>query len=266
MCRLVAYTGPPLPLAELVFGGTHSLYHQSWAPRELLSGSVNADGYGVAWYTGGSQGRTRQIGRIAETRPIWHDDELRATLAGIESDCAVAALRNSTPGIPVDRSGLLPLVSGQYTFALNGFVPDFRSRYMRSLRASLSDERYGQLAGASDSETLFLLALDALDRGVPMLDALVEVVERVRERVGEREAQLNMVLTDGTRVIAVRTGTASATNSLYVAERPPLAPDGVVLASEPTHPDAAVWTRIDHHASVVLEADGSYTVAPLAAP
>ena len=41
MCRLVAYTGGPASPAGLVFGGAHSLYEQSWAPQELLSGSVN---------------------------------------------------------------------------------------------------------------------------------------------------------------------------------------------------------------------------------
>ena len=41
MCRLVADTGGPVSPAGLVFGGAHSLYEQSWAPQELLSGSVN---------------------------------------------------------------------------------------------------------------------------------------------------------------------------------------------------------------------------------
>ena len=44
MCRLAAYLGAPLSPARLVFDGSHSLYEQSWAPRELLSGTLNADG------------------------------------------------------------------------------------------------------------------------------------------------------------------------------------------------------------------------------
>ena len=47
MCRLTAYAGEPLTADALVFGGTHSLLEQSYVPRELLHGHVNADGYGV---------------------------------------------------------------------------------------------------------------------------------------------------------------------------------------------------------------------------
>ena len=53
MCRLLAYAGAPLPADVPVFSGDHSLVRQSYAPREMLSGQVNADGHGVAWYRGG---------------------------------------------------------------------------------------------------------------------------------------------------------------------------------------------------------------------
>ncbi|NIP81163.1 MAG: class II glutamine amidotransferase, partial [Gemmatimonadetes bacterium] len=69
----------------------------------------------------------------------------------IASACVFAALSNGTPGIPVDRSGLLPLVFERWSFALNGFVPDFRRSHMRALRAGLPDELYADLRGSSDS-------------------------------------------------------------------------------------------------------------------
>src|SRR5690606_29322316 len=112
VCRLTAYLGEPVAASTLVFGGSHPLFRQSWAPRELLSGSVNADGYGVVWYaeaprvTGGNErsaspaaaagdadrnarsDRSLRPARIAETRPIWRDEEeLRATLGLIGSSC-----------------------------------------------------------------------------------------------------------------------------------------------------------------------------------
>ena len=250
MCRLVAYIGGPITLDRLVFGGAHSLYEQSWAPRELLSGAVNADGYGVAWF--GEEGAAR----IAEARPIWHDAELSTTLGRIESGCAVAALRNSTPGIPVDRSGLLPLLRDGWAFVLNGFVPDFRRSHMRALRTTLPDELYAELEGSSDSETLFLLALAELRGGASPRAALEAVVRTVVDRVGEEEAQLNMVLSDGTSLVAVRAGTPLVTNSLYLASRPPFAPDGWVLASEAPDP-GAVWEPVDGHAWIEVDADGS---------
>lgn len=250
MCRLVAYLGAPITPAHLVFSGEQSLYRQSWAPRELLTGSVNADGYGIVWYANG------RPARIAEARPIWYDPELEATLSAVSASCAIAALRNSTLGIPVDRSALLPLVLDQWTFVLNGFVPEFRQRHMRALRSGLPDELYAELRGASDSETLFLIAVAALREGASLVEALDATVRSVRERVGKKEAQLNMVLSDGERVAAVRASTVLVTNSLYVAKRPPFAPDGIVLASEP--PEAgACWEAVDGHSWIELSGDRS---------
>ena len=249
MCRLVAYLGQPVSPAHLVFDGAHSLYEQSLAPTELLSGSVNADGYGVVWYTEG------RPARIAEVRPIWYDDDLRSTLSVLSSECVIAALRNGTPGIPVDRTGLPPLVLGRWSFVLNGFVPDFRRSHMRALREALPDELYAELRGASDSETLSLLAMAAVREGASPREALEQVARTVHERVGkDTEAQLNMVLSDGERIAAVRSGTVLVTNSLYVAKRPPFAPDGVVLSSERLDP-GAVWEPVDGHSWIEIGAN-----------
>ncbi len=249
MCRMVAYVGGAISPAHVVFGGTHSLYEQSWAPRELLSGSVNADGYGVVWYAGG------RAARIAETRPIWHDSDLRSTLGAVESPCIVAALRNGTPDIPMDRSGSPPLLLGAFSFVLNGFVPDFCDRHMRTLRHHLPDELYAQLRGSSDSETLFLIAVAAISDGASMSEALARTVQIVRESVGTSEAQLNMLMSDGHSLAAVRASTVLLTNSLYVAKRPPFAPDGVVLASEAPE-EGAAWAPVDGHSWLEVTEDG----------
>ena len=251
MCRMVAYLGDGTTLSPLVFGGDHPLHRQSWAPRELLMGSVNADGYGVAWYAADGA-----LARIAEVRPIWYDPELETTLSVLVSGCVVAALRNSTPGIPVDRGGLLPLVQEGWAFVLNGFVPDFRTRHMRALRGELPDDLYGALEGTSDSETLFFLVLREMRDGATPLDALRATVDRVYERVGAEEAHLTMLLTDGARLVAVRSSNVEATNSLYVVERPAFAPGGVVLASEPTHPDER-WRPVPVHGWIEVARDGT---------
>jgi predicted glutamine amidotransferase len=62
---------------------------------------------------------------------------------------------------------------------------------------------------------------------------------------------MNMVLSDGERIAAVRTGTALVTNSLYFAKRPPFAPEGVVLASERLDP-GAVWEPVDGHSWIEI--------------
>src|SRR5215210_2408447 len=50
MCRMVGYLGgASAPLSSVVLDGEHSLLVQSYAPQEMMSGVVNADGFGVGW-------------------------------------------------------------------------------------------------------------------------------------------------------------------------------------------------------------------------
>jgi predicted glutamine amidotransferase len=165
--------------------------------------------------------------------------------------------------MPVDRSGLLPLVLGSWSFVLNGFVPDFHADHMRALRAELPDDLYSELRGSSDSETLFLMTIAEIRKGKALAQALEATALRVKASVGTSEAQLNMVISDGTRAAAVRTSTTYETNSLYLAKHPPFAPRGVVLASEPPDTDDS-WTPVGPHTSLTIEEDGSVHSAPVA--
>jgi len=49
MCRLAAYLGTEITLSQFLQEPEHSLIKQSWAPKEMQDGTVNADGYGFAW-------------------------------------------------------------------------------------------------------------------------------------------------------------------------------------------------------------------------
>lgn len=250
MCRWVGYVGADAPLAPLVFGGDQSLLRQSWAPRELLSGSVNADGWGVVWW---AEGAPR---RLAGSRPLWQEEGLQDVLEVTRSRCALAALRNTTPGIPGDASGNPPLLLEGRSFVLNGYVPEFRHRHMRALRRGLSDERYAALSGSSDTETLFLLVLEALAAGADRSAALRQAADAVVARLEEgQEAQLTMALADGTGLTALSTSSVDRTNSLYLARRHPVLP-GAVLASEALE-DGAEWTPVPAHAVVRLDAGGA---------
>ncbi len=234
MCRLTAYAGGPLTADALVFGGTHSLLEQSYVPRELLYGHVNADGYGVVWYRGATPVRT------GGSRPLWQDADLRTLLAGVSSSTILASVRNATPGIPI-AGGNQPLIHGRWSFILNGFVENFRASHMRALRAHLPDDLYGHLAGSSDSETLFLLAVAAIQNGASRLDALSAVRDLVLEavRAENHTAQLTMMLADADGIGVLLTASETTTNSLYLARGHPMAPHGTRLASE----------RLDYHSS-----------------
>ncbi|HKK92238.1 MAG TPA: hypothetical protein VJ925_02350 [Longimicrobiales bacterium] len=258
MCRLVAYQGSSLPLERIVFGGTHSLYRQSWAPEELLSGSVNVDGWGVSWWPPGTE---RPV-RLARAEPIWFDPDLPRLLSTLSAGRVLAALRNTTPGLPVDRTGLLPITRDRWAFALNGYVPAFRARHMRGLRAHLSDGHYARLEGVSDAETLFHLVLTSMASGEDPATALVTVRDLVQARLGSSEtAPLTMVLSGPEEVTALHTAVNGAVNSLYLLERSGMAADGMLLASERLD-ESDAWRRVPDHA-VVRMRQGSAEVALL---
>jgi predicted glutamine amidotransferase len=131
---------------------------------------------------------------------------------------------------------------------LNGFVEDFRSSHMRALRSHLPDDLYGHLSGSSDSETLFLLAVAAIQTGATLVDALNRVRDQVLEAVQAENhaAVLTMVLTDGTGVAVLPAASEPTTNSLYVARGHPMAPDGTLLASERLD-DHSSWEAVTPH-------------------
>jgi glutamine amidotransferase len=125
--------------------------------------------------------------------------------------------------MPYGPSNTPPFARGPYLFAHNGFVQDFRRALMRTLRAALCDELYSSIEGGTDSEHLFALFLQHLrgreSKGPGALqEALAATVRQVDRWVRERglEAQLNMVATDGTALVASRHATGARAPSLYV--------------------------------------------------
>ena len=258
MCRLAAYEGAPLSLDVLVFQGDHALYRQSWAPRELLSGSVNVDGYGIVW-PGDPHTPLRRLARL---EPVWHDPDLPGTLAEVSAERSLAALRNATPGLPVDRAGLLPLVHGPWALAMNGYIPGFRERHMRALREPLSDEWYARLHGSSDAETLFLRLVQLLEEGSGPGEALLAIRDAVGRRLDPGEVSpLTMVLLGPEGVTALHTTLNGAVNSLYRASGTEMAPEGALLASEPLDDDAQ-WEAVPPHSLVRMTRDGT-EITPL---
>src|SRR5216684_2585514 len=98
MCRHLAYVGPPVALAELLYDAPHGLVRQAEHPRRQTSGTANPDGYGIAWYEPGRPGPRRH----RSTTPIWADDELSRVVGDVRSAAVLGAARLATPGLPVE--------------------------------------------------------------------------------------------------------------------------------------------------------------------
>jgi glutamine amidotransferase len=75
-------------LRDLVRGGEHSLYEQSYRPREMITGTVNVDGFGVGWYV--PEVDPTPV-RFVSAAPMWADPNFDALGAKYSASCALAA-------------------------------------------------------------------------------------------------------------------------------------------------------------------------------
>lgn len=249
MCRLFAYLGPPTTLEALVVEPPHGLAHQAWAPERQVSGTVNADGFGVGWY---DLERRPEPGVHRTTLPMWADRSFASFGGLVASSAVVAAVRGATAPAPTEESGTPPFDAGPWLFAHNGAVERFRAGVGAALRRLLTPEQESAILGAADSEVLFHLALAALAEGADPGAALTRVVAEVEARSGGR---LNLVLTDGRRLAATRVG-----DSLWHLA------DGVrsIVASEPFDDDPA-WTEVPER-TLVTGTTGTLALHPLDPP
>lgn len=93
---MAGYVGPAIRLGEIVSRPVHSLVVQSYKPREMQSGTVNADGYGAALWL--DDGRPEPaLYRTAV--PIWADPNLGWMNERLRVRSVIAAVRSATPGI-----------------------------------------------------------------------------------------------------------------------------------------------------------------------
>jgi glutamine amidotransferase len=149
MCRWLAYSGRPIFLDTLVSKPCHSLIHQSQSATECLA-ATNGDGFGLGWY-----GAWEEPGLFRDAMPAWNDDNLKSLTHQISSPLFFAHVRAST-GTPTTRVNCHPFASGRWMFMHNGQVGGW-DRIRRRLEVRLSDARYHERRGSTDSEVLFLL-------------------------------------------------------------------------------------------------------------
>ena len=268
MCRMTAYLGKAkIPLSSLVLGPEHSLLVQSYAPKEMMSGVVNADGFGVGWY---APEVDEEPAVYRSNAPIWSDRSFASIAPKVRSATVFSAVRSATPGLPVEESGVPPFSYGPCLFVHNGAIKNFRSTAMRPLRDALSDASYSGLLGVTDSETIFALLLDRLREtkfrpgdADALAEATAETVDRVSAicaRLGV-PAGLNVGVTDGEAMVFTRYSTQGPGNSLYYVEDDVSFPDAIVVASERLDKDTG-WRKVPDRYLLVV-GQGSATTRPL---
>jgi glutamine amidotransferase len=223
MCRHLGWLGKPISVGELLLDPPHSLRVQSYAPRLQKYGLLNADGWGVGFFS--AEVERDPLCRWRSASPMWGDASFASVAPALRSNCIVAAVRSATVGMPIESSAAAPFSDGEWLLSHNGVVD-------RSI-----------LPAAPDAESTVdsaVLAAMIFRRG---LDHLGEVLQEVG--AADPAARLNILAANGSRMIASTWG-----DTLWLLRRG----DGVVLASEPYDDDPRWASLPDRH---LVEVAGS---------
>jgi glutamine amidotransferase len=237
VCRFVAWTGRPRTLESLLLDPPFGLLRQSYAPRRQKYGTINADGFGVGWYSP----LRRHPARYRTAQPMWSDESFASIAGTIESGCVLAGVRSASVGMPVEATATAPFTADGLLFGHNGFVPDGAA-----LRSLLPAEVVPE--SRVDSALLWSLVRIRLRNGAALDEALSDVVCTV---AGRTDGRLNLFLTDGERLAATTWG-----DTMWVRS----SEDGVLVASEPddeangTGDSAgAAWQELPDRSVLIVE-------------
>jgi glutamine amidotransferase len=248
----------------LLYDAPRSLEVQAYRPREQLSGYVNVDGTGVAWWDGFGSEPLRYVSE----RPPWSDPNLPGLARRLRGSLQLAAVRSATPGVPFGPATVAPFVHRGVAAAHNGYLGAFRQSVARQLLGRLPDHLFSALDAVSDSQVLFLTALRHFEKDAEagLLGAVRAAAADAAEACAEAgaAASLNLILAESERVVGVRVSEGTAANSLYTLVGGTRWPEAYVIASEPLDDDPR-WTPVPDRHLIEMSAAGVRCV-PLAVP
>jgi len=231
---MAGYVGPAIRVGEIVSAPAHSLLVQSYKPKEMQSGTVNADGYGAALWLDDGKPEPALYRTVA---PIWADPNQGWMGERLAVRSLIAAVRSATPGIGFELGSVQPFARGTVAFTHNGFITDFRRGAQRAIREGLGRDAYESIQGSSDSEHIFALVLDAPG---PLPAAVRKAILRLEAICNEldRTAVATLLVGDGQQLVGVRWARGLRPATLYWSPFQ----DGVCLASEPL--DGRRWKEL----------------------
>ncbi|GAA6028661.1 hypothetical protein JCM8097_007335 [Rhodosporidiobolus ruineniae] len=282
MCRLlVVKAEEPIQLANLLTKPAHSIINQASDSRlRLDAGSINADGFGVAWYPREMEQTSPGPCIFRSITPAWSNLNLHRLADKIKSSLVFAHVRASTTGA-LSEENTHPWTYGNLIWMHNGCITDF-AKIKRRLQSDLSDETFAVPQGNTDSEWAFACFLEQLTKytdpkstTIPhnllrqaMLDT-VSLLTTYTQDVGAEPSLMNFCVSDGTSVVATRYITSAteeaaslffSTGSTFEEAEPGSFKMNkadkreriVLIASEPLTFERADWVEIPSQSCIVI--------------
>ena len=265
MCRWVAYLGGPIAPRELLYDPERSLIEQSrrHAPNMEIP---NGDGTGLGWYE-----HRAEPALFRSITPAWGDENLLDLATEIRTRLFLAHVRAGT-GTPVQQTNCHPFRYRNWLFVHNGYVGAYQ-RLRRDLLLAVRPDLFENIAGSTDSELLFHLALTfgLADDPIGGIARMAGFIEATAAAAGVNEPALQMTVgvSDGARLYAARYASGPEVNTLFVSEDPEsvrmLYPNGERLAhfgddarvvvSEPLTQLPGVWREVPPGTALIIGED-----------
>jgi predicted glutamine amidotransferase len=266
MCRWLAYSGTPIRLEELLYEPRYSLIDQSMHSRYGVE-TTNGDGVGVGWY-GTEAPPLAEPALFRGLGPAWSDGNLRELAHATTSPLFLAHIRSST-GTPVQQTNCHPFRYHNWLWVHNGSIRGF-GRLKRDLVLAIDPEFYPSLAGSTDSEVMFYLALTYGLREQPLfaVERMAGVIEYLGRSYGVADPlQMTVATTDGDRVWYFRYSSAGRSRTLYystdISALHDLYPDHLnlrrlseetrLVVSEPLGDLAGAWQSVPESSYGVIQ-------------
>lgn len=202
MCRLYGFRATEETKVECTLAhAQNSLMAQS---EQDMAGETHGHGWGIATYEDHHPRVERQAWAA------YHGEHFRDTAERVYSRTVIAHVRKATVG-PAAIENTHPFSHAEWAFAHNGTVPRFAELRDRLLDAMTAEHRAG-VAGLTDSEHVFHYLLSLIDAAPeePLLHTLraglLQIVSWCRDADPDARIGLNVLLTDGERLVGSRLG------------------------------------------------------------
>jgi glutamine amidotransferase len=239
MCRWAAWQGAPLFISQILTAPDHSLIHQARDASKCKT-SINADGFGLAWYDS-----RPTPGLYRDVYPAWSDPNLHALADQVRARLFMAHVRAST-GTATSRNNCHPFVQGHWTFMHNGQVGGF-DRIRKDADMLIEADLYPDRKGATDSEAMFLVACGlglntAPKRALEETVAQFETQSRHATGGAGPHMRFTACLSDGNTLYAVRYASDNRAPSLFYQWN--AAWQGWAVVSEPYDTVSGDWIEV----------------------
>jgi predicted glutamine amidotransferase len=193
---------------------------------------------------------------------------LRELAAHVESPLFLAHIR-ATTGTPVQQTNCHPFRHREWLFVHNGVLNDFHL-IRRELMLAVDPSLFDDLAGSTDSEAMFYLALTfgLADDPIAGLERAVGFIEATARSHGiEHPVQMTVGMSNGERLWAVRYSSEGHSRTLFISEDAnalrqlhpeserlqQLADEDRAIVSEPLGDLPGAWIEVPESTALIVQ-------------